>query len=81
MVNSSNHTKCISWKNQQYLTKPTLINVHSNQCTKGLHCYTFAINLDRCIRSSNTVNDLSNKVCVRNKTDDLNLSFFNIIQK
>ena len=29
--------------------------------------------------SCNTVNDLSNKVCVPNKTEDLNLTAFNMI--
>ena len=34
--------------------------------------------LDRCVRSCNTLNDLSNKVCVPNKTEDLNLRVFNM---
>ena len=33
---------------------------------------------DRCVGSCNTLNDLSNKVYVTNKTEDLNLSVFNI---
>ena len=37
------------------------------------------VKLDRCVASCNTVNDLSNKVCVPNKTEDLNLSVFNMI--
>ena len=36
-------------------------------------------NLDRCIGSFNTLNDLSKDVCVPNKTEDLNLSVFNMI--
>ena len=35
--------------------------------------------LDRCVGSCNALNDLSNKVCVRNKTKDLNLSVLNMI--
>ena len=35
--------------------------------------------LYRCVGSCNTLNDLSNKVCIPNKTEDLNLSVFNII--
>ena len=35
--------------------------------------------LDRCVESCNTLNDLSNKVCVPNKTEDLNIYIFNII--
>ena len=41
--------------------------------------YQFAVNSDRCIRSSNSLNDLLNRVCVPNKTEDLNLSIFNFI--
>ena len=37
------------------------------------------VKLDKCVASCNTVNDLSNKVCVPNKTEDLNLSVFNMI--
>ena len=37
------------------------------------------VNLNRCVRSCNTLNELSNKVCVPNKTEDLNLSVFNMI--
>ena len=35
--------------------------------------------LDWCVRSWNTLNDLSNKVYVPRKTEDLNLSIFNMI--
>ena len=37
------------------------------------------VKLGRCVGSFNTLNDLSNKVCVPNKTEDLNLSVFNMI--
>ena len=36
------------------------------------------VNLDRCARSCNTLNHLSNQVCAPNKTD-LNLRMFNMI--
>ena len=39
------------------------------------------INLDRLVGSSNTLNDLSNKVCVPNKTEDLDLSIFIMISE
>ena len=35
--------------------------------------------LDRCIGSCNTLNDLSNKLCVPNKIEDLNIHVFNMI--
>ena len=46
---------------------------------KNFTTYPFAVKLDRCVVSCNTLNDLSNKVCVPNKKEDLNLSMFNMI--
>ena len=76
IVNASNHTKCVSSSNQKCTTQPTLINLHPNQYTQGLHYYPFAVNLDRCVGSYNTLNDLSNTVCIPNNAEDLNLSIF-----
>ena len=53
------------------MTQPTLINSHPSEYSQGLHYYQFAVNLDRCFRSGNTLNDLSYKVCFPNKTEDL----------
>ena len=57
----------------------TLINLHPNEYSQGLHYYSFTVKLDRCVGSYNTLNDLSNKAGVPNKTEDLNLSVFNMI--
>ena len=35
--------------------------------------------LDRCAGSCNTLTDLSNKLCAPNKTEELNLSVFNMM--
>ena len=43
------------------------------------HYYLFAVKSDRSVGSCNTLNDLSNKVCVPNNTKDLNLTVFNMI--
>ena len=50
-----------------------------NTFLKELHYYPFAVKLDRCVESCNTLNDLSNKVCILNKLEGLNLSMFNMI--
>ena len=65
--------------NQKCMIHPTLINLHPNEYNKEFHYYPFAVKLDRCVRSCNTLNDLPKKVCVPNKTEDLNLSMFNMI--
>ena len=60
------------------MTQPTIINLHPNEYTKKFHYYPFAVKLDRCVGSCNTLNYLPNKVCVPNKTEYLNLSMFNM---
>ena len=79
LVNGSSHTKCISLSNQKCMVVPTLINLHPNDYSQEFHYYSFAVKLDRCVGSCNSLKDLSNKVCFPNKTEDLNLSVFNII--
>ena len=79
LVNASNHTKCVSLSNKNCRTKLTIVNLHPNEHTQGLHYYPFAVNLDKFIGSCNTLNDLSDEVCVPNKTRDLNLCVFNMI--
>ena len=70
-----------SLANQECIAKPTLINLRPIEYIEGLHYYVFAVNLDRFMRRFNTVNDLSNKVCLPNKTEDLDLSLCNMITR
>ena len=46
------------------MIQPTLVNLHLTKYSQKFHCYPFAVKLDRCIGSYNTLNDLSNEVCV-----------------
>ena len=55
------------------MTEPTLINLHPNEYSQEFCYYPFAVKLDRCLASCNTLNDSSNKVFVPNKAVDLNL--------
>ena len=61
------------------MTQPTLINLHAHEYSQEFPYYSFTVKLDRCVESCDTLNNLSNKVCVPNKTEDLNLSLFNMI--
>ena len=79
LVNASYYAKCESLSNQEDMTQTTLISLHCNEYSQELLYYPFAVKLDRFVGSCNTLNDLSNKVCVPNKTGDLNLSVFNMI--
>ena len=74
IVNASNHTKFVLLSNQKCEIQLTLIDLHPNGYSQEFHYYPFAVKLDRCVGSCNTLNDLSNKVSVPNKTEDLNLS-------
>ena len=79
IVNASNHTKCVSLSNQKCINQPTLINLHPNEYSEEFHYYPFAVKLDKCAISCGSLNNLSNKVCAPNKTENLNLSVFNMI--
>ena len=61
------------------MTQPALINFGPNEYRQEFHYYPFAAKLNRYFGSCSTVNDLSNKVCVPNQTEDFNLSLFSRI--
>ena len=79
IANTSSHTKCVSLSNQKCEIQPTFINLHPNKYSHKFHYCPFTVKLDKYVDRCNTLNDLSNKVCVPNKTEDLNLSVFNMI--
>ena len=78
-INSSNNWKSTALNNQKCMIQRTLVNLHPNKYIHEFQYYPFAVKLDRCIGSWNTLFDFCNKVCIPNKTDYLNLSVFNII--
>ena len=78
IVNASNYTKCFSLNNQKCMIEPTLINLHPNEYNQEFLYYASAIKSDRCLGKCNALNDLSNKVCFVNKTEDSNVSVFNM---
>ena len=79
LISATNHTKCVSLSNQKCMVQPNLINLHSKKYSQFFHYYPFAAKLDRCGGSCKTLNHLSNKACVPYKTEDLNVSLFNMI--
>ena len=54
------------------MSQPALINLHPNEYIEGISYYPFPVILDA-LEVINTLNNLSNRVCVPNKTEDLNL--------
>ena len=84
LVNGYNHARCVSLINQKYQIQLSLVNLNPNEYSQEFHHYLYAVKLDRCVGSGNTLNDLSNsffylKVSIPNKKEDLNLSVLNII--
>ena len=63
------------------MIQPTLINLHPNEYSQEFYYYSFAVLLQRCVGSCSTLNDISIKVCVSNKGEDLNLSVLNMITR
>ena len=78
LVSASNHA-CVSLSNQKCKIQPTFISLHPNEYSQEFHYDSFTVKLDKCVGSCNTLNDLSNEICVPDKTEDLNLSIFNMI--
>ena len=58
-----------------------LLNLHPNEYKQEFKYYYFTVKLDKLVGSCNTLNDLSDEVCVPNKSEDLNLSVFNMIMQ
>ena len=61
IISASNFKKCVSLSNQKCIIQPTGINLHPNECSQEFHYYPFAVKLDRCVGSCNTVNYSYNK--------------------
>ena len=65
---------------QKCLIQPTFISFHPNDYSQEFNYYPFAVKLDKCVGSCNTLKEFSRKVCVPNKTEDSKLNVFNMIQ-
>ena len=68
-------------KQSEMLDSTYFYNLHPNEHSQQFHYYPLTIKLDKCVRSCNTLNDLSIKLCIPNKPKYLNLKLFNIITR
>ena len=64
LVNAFGHTKFVSLSNQKCNMQPTLTNLHPNEYSQEPHYHSFVVKVDKCVGSCNTLNHLSNRVCV-----------------
>ena len=69
--------KCVSSNNESCMIRLCLIDLNPLGCKY----YPFMISLDKYSGSSNSVDDLSTKICVPNKMKDINVTIFNMITK
>ena len=67
----------MSLNNIPCIVRPTLVD--SNPIK--LNYYLFMISLVKCNISCNVVDDISTKMCVPNKTKDVNIKIFNMITR
>ena len=73
IVDASNHMKFVPLRNQKCKNQLIFINLHLNEYSQEFHYYPFKLN-------HNTLNDLSDKVCIHNKAGDINVSVFKVIK-
>ena len=69
VINASKHSICALLSNLKREIQPTLINLNPNEYSQKFNYFLFVTKLDRYAGSCNTINNLSNKVYVPNKTD------------
>ena len=79
LVNASSHAKFVSLSDQKCEIQPTFINLNPQKNSQEWHYYPLAAKLDKSVGNCNTLIDLSSKVWVPNKTEDLNIHVFNMI--
>ena len=63
------------------MTIPTLIVLNPDKYNQGPRYYLFMFILDRCKEICNTLDDLFNRICVTNKTEDVDFCVFNMITR
>ena len=63
------------------MSRLNIIDLNPDEYNQGLRCYSFMVNLYKCIRNFNTLDVLSSRVCVPNKIEDVNLTVLNMMTR
>ena len=74
-------TKCIYLNNQPSMARPALTDLNPDEHNQGLYHYLFKVNLGGSNGSCNTLDELSTKIYVPNKTKDVNSNAFDKITR
>ena len=75
--NSKEPIKCVSLDNQPCKSRPTFVNIKSDET---LFC-PFTVNVNKCGESCNTIDDSHARVCVPNKVKNINVKLFNLMSE
>ena len=74
---SCNALKCVLINNQEYRTRPEVININSNEPL----FYPYSILVNKCSGSCNNINDPFAKLCVPDFVKGVNIKVFNIMPR
>ena len=72
-----NSLECVSMKNQEFKTRPKIIDVNSNQPV----FYPYSITVNKCSGSCNNINDPYAKLCVPDIPKNINVKVFNLMSR
>ena len=72
MANVSNFITCISLNKEPSMTRPTNIDLNPDEYNQGLCYYSFMVKLNIGNGSYNALNDTFGRICVADKTEDIN---------
>ena len=75
VFNVPEHTKCVFLNNQPGITRSTFINLNPDEYSQSLDYYPFVVKINTC----NGSNYFSDRRCVANKAENINLHYFNMI--
>ena len=79
IVDGSNHTKCVSIRNQKCMVQLNLINLHPNEYSEEFHYYPSAVKLDSCVKFVIILlMTYLIKYVFKKNPEDLNLRMFNM---
>ena len=70
-------TKCVLLNNETCMIRRTFLNLNPDE----LNYYALIVSLDKCSASSNAADDVSSKICVLSKTEDIHVNKFNMITR
>ena len=74
---SVNSLSCISMKNQEYKTRPQVVNVNEGE----LVFFPFSIKTSKCTGNCNNINQPYAEICVPNVAKNLNVKEFNLMSR